>query len=56
MGDGMRRVSDVLPLTHAVRALQDPWLGDGGNTTGLLVLAGVLLVATALARRSLRAV
>lgn len=29
MSGPMRRISDVLPLTHATSAIRDPWLDDG---------------------------
>jgi ABC-2 type transport system permease protein len=54
MGEGMRRVSDLLPLTYAVRALQDPWLGSGSSTTDLALLAGILVIAAVVAVRRLR--
>jgi ABC-2 type transport system permease protein len=54
MGEGMRRVSDLLPLTHVVQALQDPWLGSAADPADLVLVAAVLLVATVLAARSLR--
>jgi ABC-2 type transport system permease protein len=48
MTDVMRQISDVMPLTHVVGAIQDPWLGVGSNTAEIIVLAVVLVVATAL--------
>jgi ABC-2 type transport system permease protein len=54
MGEGMRRVSDLLPLTYAVRSLQDPWLGSGSSTTDLALLAGILVIAALVAVRRLR--
>jgi ABC-2 type transport system permease protein len=52
MGTAMRHVSDAIPLTYAVDALQQPWLGTGSNGRSLLILAAILLVAgTASARR-----
>ena len=39
MSDPMRRIADVLPLTHAVAAIREPWLGSGGVGTHLAVLA-----------------
>lgn len=54
--EGMRRVSDVLPLTYAVRALQGPWLGGGSSPLDLLLLTGILLVAGTLSIRSFRSV
>ena len=44
MSDPMRRIADVLPLTHAVAAIRDPWLGSGGVGTHLVVL-GLWLTA-----------
>ena len=29
MGDGMRTVSDAIPLTHVIRSIQEPWLDLG---------------------------
>lgn len=34
----MRNIADVLPLTHAVAAIRDPWLGTGGVAGHLVVL------------------
>ena len=44
MPDTMRRVGDVLPLTHVVRSMQDPWFGLGLPSADLVYLL-VLLVA-----------
>jgi ABC-2 type transport system permease protein len=47
MGDPMSSIADVVPLTHVVRAIQEPWL-DLGNPTGhLAVLAVLAVLATA---------
>jgi ABC-2 type transport system permease protein len=47
MGEPMSSISQVVPLTHVVRAIQEPWL-DLGNPTGhLAVLAALAAVATA---------
>jgi ABC-2 type transport system permease protein len=54
MGAGMRSVSDFLPLTHVVRALQSPWLGWETNTASLVVLAAITVVASLLSVRVLR--
>ena len=56
MGDAMRVISDALPLTYVVTALQDAWLGLGSSLTELLVLSGMLLVAGALSVRFSRSV
>jgi ABC-2 type transport system permease protein len=39
MTGGMRTIADVLPLTHAVSAIRDPWLGTGGVGGHLAALA-----------------
>lgn len=39
MSEPMRRIADVLPLTHAVAGIRDPWLGTGGVGGHLAVLA-----------------
>jgi ABC-2 type transport system permease protein len=49
MPPAMRDISDALPLTHVVKALQDPWLGYGSSAQELGILIGVLAGATALA-------
>lgn len=56
MSAPMRRVADVLPLTHAIGAIRDPWLDDGaigGHLLALAVwLAAGLAGAAALIRRT----
>jgi ABC-2 type transport system permease protein len=56
MPAGMRRVSDFLPLTHAVKALKWAWLDRGGGAmpVSLAVLAGTVVVCAALAARLFR--
>jgi len=43
--EGMRTISQALPLTYAVRALQDAWLGRPLDPTNVIVLAAILIVA-----------
>lgn len=51
--DAMRAVSDVTPLWHAVRVMQDVWLGlDAGLSW--LVFAGILVVSAVLGLRFFR--
>jgi ABC-2 type transport system permease protein len=52
MTDTMVRLSDVLPLTRVVTAIQEPWLGTGSNTSELLVLSAVFVVAVLVAGAS----
>jgi ABC-2 type transport system permease protein len=42
MSAPMRTIADVLPLTHAVAAIREPWLGTGG-VGGHLVVLGLWL-------------
>ena len=47
MGNPMSTIANVVPLTHVVRSIQEPWL-DLGNPTGhLAVLAALAVLATA---------
>ncbi|MGH9234161.1 MAG: ABC transporter permease [Acidimicrobiales bacterium] len=47
MGDPMSSIADVVPLTHVVRSIQEPWLDLGTPTRHLAVLAGLSVLATA---------
>jgi ABC-2 type transport system permease protein len=44
----MRQLSDLLPLTPVVTAIQEPWLGGGSNLPELLVLSVLFAAAVAL--------
>jgi ABC-2 type transport system permease protein len=44
MSPTMRHIADVLPLTHSIRLLQDPWLGLGWSWSALAALIGFLVV------------
>jgi ABC-2 type transport system permease protein len=46
---GLRDVGGVLPLTHLVEAVQDPWFGFGWNVAGLVILAVYAVAAGVLA-------
>jgi ABC-2 type transport system permease protein len=48
MTQTMRRLSDVLPLTRVVTAIQEPWLGTGSNLSELAVLSVLFAAAVAL--------
>jgi ABC-2 type transport system permease protein len=52
--EGMRTISKVLPLTYAVSALQDAWLGRKLEPTDLIVLTAILIVAGGLSIRLFR--
>lgn len=54
MSASMRHVSEVLPLTFAVRAIQQPWLGLQPRPLDLLLLGSLLAATTALSARVLR--
>ncbi len=47
MGDPMSSIANVVPLTHVVRSIQEPWLDLGSGTGHLIVLAALALLATA---------
>jgi ABC-2 type transport system permease protein len=46
MGDTMSAISQWVPLTHVVRAVQEPWLDLGRPTAHLAVLLGLAAAAT----------
>jgi hypothetical protein len=48
MTEAMRQLSDVLPLTRVVAAIQEPWLGTGSSLLELVVLSGLFAAAVAL--------
>ena len=48
MSAAMRQLSDVLPLTYAVRAIQQPWLGSPFKPLELVLLAAILAAAVAM--------
>lgn len=50
----MRVIADTLPLTHAVRILQDPWLGFAWEWTPFLAVIGFLGGSMLLALRFFR--
>jgi ABC-2 type transport system permease protein len=55
MSDAMRTISDYLPMTHLVSALQEPWFGDGIDLFEIGILLGVLVVAAVAAVIRVRA-
>jgi ABC-2 type transport system permease protein len=46
MGDAMSSIANVVPLTHVVRAIQEPWLDLGTPTGHLAIVAGLAVLAT----------
>lgn len=56
MGSLMKSISSWIPLTHAIRAVQEPWLDTGDPANHYLVLLGLLVASTltwvALSRRN----
>ena len=54
MPPGVRRVSNLLPLTHVSELLGGLWLGAGWRPVSLAVLLGVVLVAGGVAWRNFR--
>ncbi len=55
MSDAMQKLAELLPLTYAVRAIQDPWLGQAIPWGSWAVLTMMLAVSTAWSIRSARA-
>ena len=47
MPAAMRTISDLLPLTHVIRSIHQPWLSIGASNIGNLAVVAVLLVASA---------
>jgi ABC-2 type transport system permease protein len=47
MSSVMNDIATALPLTHVVRAIQEPWLGLGTGADHLAVVVAVFLVTTA---------
>lgn len=47
LSDVMRSIAQWLPLTHVIRASQEPWLGLGTGTNHLLIVVGIFVVSTA---------
>jgi ABC-2 type transport system permease protein len=54
MSDTMRSISDVLPMTRLVSALQAPWFGEGADLGELAILSGLFIISAALAVFRLR--
>ena len=46
MSPVMNDIGTVLPLTHVVRAIQEPWLGLGNGTDHLVVVLAMFVAAT----------
>jgi ABC-2 type transport system permease protein len=47
MGEPMSTIANVVPLTHVVRSIQEPWLDLGSPGVHLVVLAALAVLATA---------
>jgi ABC-2 type transport system permease protein len=56
MPEGVRRISDFLPLTHVVTLLRGLWFGEGWgeHLTEVIILGGILVVGAGLAARFFR--
>ena len=56
MPEGVRRISDVLPLTYVVQLMQGLWFGEswGSHLTPVVVLVGLLVVGVVLSARTFR--
>jgi ABC-2 type transport system permease protein len=45
MTAAMRQISEVIPLTHVTRAIQQPWLGLGTGSANLAIVAAIAVIA-----------
>jgi len=56
MPDGVRRLSNFLPLTHVVTLLRGLWMGDAWNqhTTEIIVLASLLIVGVLISAKTFK--
>jgi ABC-2 type transport system permease protein len=54
MPELMQRLTELLPLTHAVDLLRSLWLGGGWDLTAVTVLVGVAVVSAAISVRVFR--
>lgn len=50
----MQSISDYVPLTYAVRLVQEVWIGDGWNWNAAAILLAILALATMLTARVFR--
>jgi ABC-2 type transport system permease protein len=48
LGQTLRSVGNLMPLSHVVKLIQDPWLGFGWNTTETLIVLAFLVVSAGL--------
>lgn len=56
MPEGVRAVADVLPMTHAVKLLQNLWFGQGWGASGthVVVMVATLVLGLGLSTRLFR--
>lgn len=54
LGANLEAVGSLLPLTHVIRVVQDPWLGYGWSAESSLIVAGFTVVSALLAVRLFR--
>jgi ABC-2 type transport system permease protein len=47
MGEPMKSVAALVPLSHVIRSVQEPWLDIGNSISNLAVVASVSVIATA---------
>lgn len=54
LSEGMRAVTDFVPLTHVTEAIRDPWLGLGSGLPHLAALLALVAVSVLGWQRALR--
>ena len=46
LSDTMQTISNWLPLTHVIRAIQEPWLSLGDGSPHVAIVAVILVIST----------
>lgn len=54
LSSAMTWAARLMPLTHTIRLLQDPWLGFGWNAGETLIVVGIAVVAALISLRFFR--
>jgi ABC-2 type transport system permease protein len=54
MPESVQRISDLMPLTHVVKLMEDLWIAGSVNMTSLIVVVAILICGVVLARVTFR--
>ena len=44
----MSSIANLMPLTHVIRASQEPWLGIGSGANHVVICVGIFVASTAI--------